>query len=149
MITSTTPFFKSFVPTGVPNAITDVRQMIAYSIQAPGTPVVINYFSGAQEQYEFEISVQNITQNATLRVTASTGTGFVVTPNQIVLQPRQIEKIQVQLNNTELNNIVLDTSIQTSITLTVQNDAVGTVVLKDISLPALEPQTLPLTIEVV
>lgn len=135
----TIPFLINYEPYTFPQGtviLSNINDMVSIDTNLPET---IEYGIGAVENFNYTITITNLTKNATLEVTVEfnksvlmVGTQETVTPIIFTIAPTNQQQLQVYLNKETLDTNTSYIPMQGNISFVVKNLANGTVVFKNV-----------------
>jgi len=147
-----TSYFKSFTPYSLPNGIegTDqIANMVSYSIIPSLNGVNLDYNIGAVDNFNFVLSVKNLTTNVSLDITVESENYFNISPRNFVLGPEQINNISINVDNSVINEYGKALQFLTQITLVVKNIKNGTFAQRRIGVEGLQQVFLPDNVDII
>lgn len=121
----------------------NIDEMFSYDLQIPNERFEIDYIVGSDDTYPFELSLKNLTQNATLTVLVEYNKDiFVIRGEQFTLNPGQVQTVGVQLNTERLDVYSSRTVFDNEIKVSVTNVKNNSVIYKNTTENILEPKSL-------
>jgi hypothetical protein len=120
-----TSFFKSHIPFEIPvntfstNKISD---MVYINYDIPNERIIINQVYGVEEPFTFDIIIKNLTINIPLEIEIKSEDYFLISKENIfIIDPLIEEKVSVEVNNTFINNLLINSSNNTDLIIKVKN----------------------------
>lgn len=147
-----TSYFKSFEPYSLPNGIeaTDqIGNMISYNVIPTLSGVNLDYNIGAADNFNFTLSVKNLTTNVSLQIDIEHENYFIINKTNFILGPEQVTNIPIRVDNSVINEYGRALQFLTQITLNVKNIKNGTFAQRRIGVEGLQQVTLPNTIDII
>lgn len=137
----------NFIPFQLPPntvLVENIEQMFSYDLQIPTQPFEIDYLIGTDEIFSFQLSIKNLTQNATLTTEVQYDESFFITSTKtITINPEEIKTINLTLNTEYLDTVKTTTTKFQEIKVLVTNVQSNGVVYKNINTTNLSPTFLP------
>ena len=147
-----TPYFKSFELYPLPNGIeaTDqIGNMISYNIVPTLSGVTLDYNIGAADNFNFTLSIKNLTTNVSLEIDIEHENYFIINQTNFILGPEQTTNIPIKVDNSVINEYGRALQFLTQITLNVKNIKNGTFAQRRIGVDGLQQTSLPTTIDII
>jgi hypothetical protein len=120
-----TDFFKSHTPFEIPvntfssNKISD---MVYINYEIPNERIIINQVYGVEEPFTFDIIIKNLTINIPLEIEIKSEEYFLISRENIfIIEPLVEEKVSVEVNNTFINTLLINSSNNTDLIINVKN----------------------------
>jgi hypothetical protein len=120
-----TSFFKSHTPFEIPAntfSTNKISDMVYINYEIPTERIIINQVYGTEELFTFDIIIKNLTTNIPLEIEIKNEEYFLISRENIfIIEPLVEEKVSVEVNNTFINNLLINSSNNTDLIINVKN----------------------------